>query len=87
MNADLECEYSPQRNQDFILIPQATESVPQRLEAVESAARRKVRADLRRFGAPPDADEVGLFFEREELTRLLAEFARPAWEVRHRYAY
>jgi len=85
LGADLECEYAPQRNQDFILIPKATESVPDRLEAVESAARRKVRTDLRRFGAPPDAAEVGLFFEREELTRLQAEFAKPAWEVRHRY--
>jgi hypothetical protein len=59
----------------------------QKLDEVETAAKRQVQKYLRRkgYGPPPDAREIGLHFELEEFQRLRQEAAPKRWRVLHRY--
>ncbi len=87
MGRDLACEYLAQPNHDFVLIPEDTESVREELDEIENDAREQVRAKSKRMGhgPPPNAKEIGLYFETLEAERLTSQFPTPTFQVQHRF--
>jgi hypothetical protein len=87
LNKDVECEYLVQPVIDLILIPKDDSRVANRLEKLETRARNVVRRQLRReeLGPPPDAVEIGLYFEILEAESLEHEYPPPNWRIQHRY--
>lgn len=87
LSENVVCEYLVQPQQDLILIPVDESSLLDKLEQVEATAKSKVRRRLRqmRYGPPPNAKEIGLYFEIMEFERLMNQFPAPDWRVHHRY--
>lgn len=84
---DLECEYLVQSSSDYVLLPAHAKSVKGVLDGIEKTARQSAQSRLRQmgYGPPPNADEIGLYFEDLEYRRLLVEFPSPQWRVYHRH--
>jgi Holliday junction resolvase-like predicted endonuclease len=87
LGEDLICEYLIQPSKDLVLIPLEGDSLADILEETETRARQKVRKCLiqKRYGPPPDAKEIGLYFEILEFELLRSQFPGPSYYILHRY--
>lgn len=87
LDEDLECECLVQHHRDFILIPAKGKLLSKNLDSVELAARRNLKSYLRqkKYGPPPNSEEIGLYFETVELDHLQEEGKSLGWEIYLRY--
>jgi hypothetical protein len=88
MGDDLRCEYLVGIDKDFVLIPQANNSIDVELDKKEKIGKHRVKKLLRKsHGRIPGQNlaEIGLYFELLEYDRLKSEFPQSTHKVLHRY--